>query len=290
MPRKKREKTGDAKWMQTFSDMTTLLLTMFIALFSMATISPGKFQQAVVSLQNVFEGQPIGVLVGGRSISEEPLITSNPGIRQELLKIIEDEKYKGKITIEETDKGTIISMRDIAFFRPGSAELTAEAKELLYRIGTIILEHTSNAIEVYGFTDDQPVLPSSVYPSNWHLSAARAASVVNFFTIELKNRRLVEKMAEINSGQFDIDYFYNSDRFFPIGEGDSEIAKEISLLRSEIDSRKSIAFDQFTEGELNSAQLQQIERELENEYNTRLNELRQKYRRIDILILRQRVR
>lgn len=290
MPRKKREKKGEAPWMQTFSDMTTLLLTMFIALFSMATISPGKFQQAVVSLQSVFEGQPIGVLVGGRSISEEPLITSNPGIRQELLKIIEDEKYKGKITIEETDKGTIISMRDIAFFKTGSAELTAEAKELLYSIGTIILEHTSNAIEVYGFTDDRPVLSSSLYPSNWHLSAARAASVVSFFTTELKNRRLVEKMAEINSGQFDIDYFYNSDRFFPIGLGDSEITKEINLLKTEIDSRKSLAFDQFTKGEINSAQLQQIEKELENEYNTRLNELRQKYRRIDILILRQRVR
>jgi len=290
MPRKKREKKGEAPWMQTFSDMTTLLLTMFIALFSMATISPGKFQQAVVSLQSVFEGQPVGVLVGGRSISEEPLITSNPGIRQELLKIIEDERYKGKITIEETDKGTIISMKDIAFFRTGSAELTAEAKELLYRIGTIILEHTSNAIEVYGFTDDRPILPSSLYPSNWHLSAARAASVVSFFTTELKNRRLVEKMAEINSGQFDIDYFYNSDRFLPIGLGDSEITKEINLLRSEIDSRKSFALDQFTKGEINSAQLQQIEKELENEYNTRLNELRQKYRRIDILILRQRVR
>jgi len=290
MPRKKREKKGEAKWMTTFSDMTTLLLTMFIALFSMATISPGKFQQAVVSLQSVFEGQPIGVLVGGRSISEEPLITSKPGIRQELLKIIEDERYKGKITVEETDKGTIISMKDIAFFRAGSAELTAEAKELLYRIGTIILEHTSNAIEVYGFTDDRPILPSSLYPSNWHLSAARAASVVSFFTTELKNRRLVERMAEINSGQFDIDYFYNSDRFFPIGVGDSEIMKEINLLRSEIDSRKSLAFDQFTNGEINSAQLQQIEIELENEYNTRLNELRQKYRRIDILILRQRVR
>ncbi len=67
------------------------------------------------------------------------------------------------------------------FFRSGRAELTAEAKELLYKIGTIILEHTSNAIEVYGFTDDEQVLPTSVYPSNWHLSAARAASVVNFF-------------------------------------------------------------------------------------------------------------
>jgi len=290
MPRKKREKKGEAPWMQTFSDLTTLLLTMFIALFSMATISPGKFQQAVVSLQSAFEGQPIGVLLGGRSISEEPLITSNPGIRQELLKIIEDERYKGKITIEETDKGTIISMKDIAFFRSGSAELTAEAKELLYRIGTIILEHTSNPIEVYGFTDDQQVLASSLYPSNWHLSAARAASIVNFFTGELKNRRLVEKMAEINSGQFDIDYFYNLDRFFPIGMGDSEIMKEINLLRSEIDSRKNLAFDQFTKGEINSAQLQQIEKELENEYNSKLTELRQKYRRIDILILRQRVR
>ncbi|RAP00035.1 flagellar motor protein MotB [Petrotoga sp. 9PW.55.5.1] len=290
MARKKKEQKGGASWLQTFSDMTTLLLTMFIALFSMATIAPGKFQQAVMSLQSVFEGQPMGVLVGGRSISEEPLITSNPGVRQELLKIVEDEKYKGKITIEEIDKGTIISMRDISFFRSGSAELTAEAKQLLYQIGTIILEYTQNPIEIYGYTDDVPILPTSVYPSNWHLSAARASSVVNFFTSELKNRRMVERMAEISAGQFDIEYFYRLDRFFPIGLGESEIRREINLLRSEIDSRKTAALTQFKEGEITPAELQQIERELENEYSNRLEKLRNQYRRIDILILRQRVR
>ncbi|PNR92492.1 flagellar motor protein MotB [Petrotoga sp. 9PWA.NaAc.5.4] len=290
MPKKKKTEHLPAKWLTTFSDMTTLLLTMFIALFSMATISPGKFQQAVLSLQSAFQGQPIGILVGGKSISEEPLITSNPGIRQELLKIVEDERYKGKITIEETDKGTIISMKDIAFFRSGSAELTAEAKELLYKIGTIIIEHTSNAIEIYGFTDDVPVLPTSVYPSNWHLSAARAASVVNFFTVELKNRRMIERMGEINQGLFNIDFFYNPQRFYPIGLGETGIRKEIDSLRAEIDSKKSLISRQFQNGEISAAEFQQIQQELENEFQRKLQELRNQYRRIDILILRQRVR
>ncbi|HHV02120.1 MAG: flagellar motor protein MotB [Defluviitoga tunisiensis] len=287
---KKKFERPEAKWMTTFTDMTTLLLTMFIALFGMSSISPGKFQQAAMSIQSAFEGQPIGILVGGKSISEEPLITSQPGIKSELLKIVEDEKYKGKITIEETDKGTIISMRDIAFFRSGRAELTAEAKELLYKIGTIILEHTSNAIEVYGFTDDEQVLPTSVYPSNWHLSAARAASVVNFFTGEMKNRRMIERMAEINLGQFDIDYYYNPNRFYPIGLGDKDIQKDLDLLKAEIDSRLNLATLDYMQGKLSAAAFQQIKIELENEYNTKRNELRNQYRRIDILILRQRVR
>ena len=44
------------------------------------------------------------------------------------------------------------------------------------------------------------------------------------------------------------------------------------------------------QGKLSAAAFQQIKIELENEYNTKRNELRNQYRRIDILILRQRVR
>ncbi len=105
MARNKKFERPEAKWMTTFTDMTTLLLTMFIALFGMSSISPGKFQQAAMSIQSAFEGQPIGILVGGKSISEEPLITSQPGIKSELLKIVEDENIKEKLLLRKPIKG-----------------------------------------------------------------------------------------------------------------------------------------------------------------------------------------
>lgn len=288
--KKKEEKAGSPAWMATFSDMNALLLTMFIALFSMATISPGKFQQAVISLREVFEGQPVGILVGGKSAADEPLITSQPGIQDQLLRIIEDEKYKGKITIEETERGTIISLSDMAFFELGSARLTADTKELLYQLGIIILEHTRNEIEIYGFTDDRQPTDFNIYPTNWHMGAARAASVANFFTGELKNRRSIERAGEIRSGQFNIDFFYSPERFFPISAGEKDIMKEIVELNNRMDSEISSVSRMFQDGEISSIEFMNMQNIIEDEYQRELENLRDLFRRIDILILRHRLR
>ncbi|TGG89255.1 OmpA/MotB family protein [Geotoga petraea] len=288
--KKKPEKDKSGDWMTTFSDLNSLLMTFFVALFSMATISPGKFQQAAMSFNNAFNGAPPGVLVGGKSMSEEPLITSNPGIKRDLLKIVEDKNFKGKITIEETDRGTLVSLSDMAFFRVGSAELTREAKELLYQIGIIIVEHTTNPIEIYGYTDDLQMTENNIYPSNWHLGAARAASVANFFTQELKERRTLERIGEVRNGTFDINYFYDEDRFYPISLGEREILNEIEILQNEVDSRRAIKSQEFQQGEITAEEFAQSKEEINNYYERELQNIRESYRKIDLLILRQRIR
>jgi chemotaxis protein MotB len=288
--KKKPEKDKSGDWMTTFSDLNSLLMTFFVALFSMATISPGKFQQAAMSFNNAFNGAPPGVLVGGRSMSEEPLITSNPGIKRDLLKIVEDENFKGKITIEETDRGTIVSLSDMSFFRVGSAELTKEAKDLLYQIGTIIIEHTTNPIEIYGYTDDLQMTENNIYPSNWHLGAARAASVARFFTAELKERRILERIGEVRNGTFDINYFYDENRFFPISVGDREILKDIETLQNDVESRRAIKTEQFQQGEITAEEFTNSKEELDSYYERELQSIRDSYRKIDLLILRQRIR
>ncbi|MGM0640114.1 MAG: flagellar motor protein MotB [Thermotogota bacterium] len=288
--KKKPEKDKSGDWMTTFSDLNSLLMTFFVALFSMATISPGKFQQAAMSFNNAFDGAPPGVLVGGKSMSEEPLISSNPGIKRDLLKIVEDENFKGKITIEETDRGTIVSLSDMAFFQVGSAELTKAAKDLLYQIGIIILEHTTNPIEMYGYTDDLKMTENNIYPSNWHLGAARAASIARFFTGELKERRTIERIGEIRNGTFDINYFYDENRFYPIAVGDREILKDVENLQNEIDSRRSLKSEEFQSGEITAEEFSVAKEKIEEYYERELQRLRDSYRKIDLLILRQRIR
>jgi len=290
MGKKKECPPGSPAWMTTFSDLNSLLMTMFVALFSMSTISPGKFQQVAMSFKNLFEGEPLGVLVGGKSMSEDPLITSNPGVKEDLLKIVEDEKFKGKITLEETDRGLMVSLKDIAFFNIGSAELTKEAKDILYKIGTIILEKTSNEVEIYGYTDDQKTTLDNIYPSNWHLAGARAASVASFFTGEMKNRRSLERIGDVKNGLFDINYFYNSLRFFPISAGDRDILQEIEYLNASNKSEKNILNSKFQNGEITAVELQKSINQLDQSYNNKVEELRNEYRRIDILILKERIR
>jgi len=287
MAKKKREgRKGSPAWMTTYGDMVTLLLTFFVALVAMSTISPGKFQQVAVGLRIALSGKPPSVLMGGRSLSEEPLITSKRGVYQELIRIMEE--YEGKVTIEERDEGTLIILRDMAFFYTGSAKLTKEAKELLAKVGQIIIEHTTNVLEVYGYTDDRPVLPNSIYRSNWHLGAARAASVVYFFLNELKRKRTIERLADIKMGRFDPDFFYDPDRFVPISVGDKAIVKAIKALQDQINTEKILLEEKLRKGEISQIEWRRRIEELDREYETKLNELRRKYRRIDILIKREK--
>lgn len=63
---------GAPEWMTTFSDLMTLLLTFFILLYSMSSVSNVKFTQAADSLQNSFVGAgQKSILTGGQWIPEK---------------------------------------------------------------------------------------------------------------------------------------------------------------------------------------------------------------------------
>ena len=71
-------------------------------------------------------------------------------------------------------------------FQPGQATLRSEANGEIDRIAQIILDVARDippdipwVLRVDGHTDQRPI-QSSAFPSNWHLSAARAISVVQY--------------------------------------------------------------------------------------------------------------
>ena len=71
-------------------------------------------------------------------------------------------------------------------FPSGSAALSSEGRESLRPIAAAIIQLTDEipddlewVIRIDGHTDPVPI--RTTYPSNWHLSAARAISVVNWF-------------------------------------------------------------------------------------------------------------
>ncbi|QTA38762.1 OmpA family protein [Thermosipho ferrireducens] len=277
---------GAPAWMTTYGDMVTLLLTFFVLLFAFSSISPGKFQQVAVGLASALSGSPPSVLMGGRSLQEEPLISQRPGVYEEILRI--SEEYKGKVTIEERDEGTLIIISNLDIFESGSARLTAEAKKLLEKLGAVIIEHTNNTLEIFGYANELPLPESSIYQSNWHLSSARAASVVLFFTTELKQKRSLERIADIQLGRFDPDYYYNPGRFIPIGKGDVEIQKEIKALRAEYEYKLENMRKDLVAGKITREQWNTLVAKLTTETDNKIVNLRKKYRRIDILIKREK--
>jgi chemotaxis protein MotB len=65
-------------------------------------------------------------------------------------------------------------------FTSGAGEFSAAAAPVLDKLAEV-LKQFPNPIRVEGHTDDRPIR-TAAFPSNWELSAARAASVVHEFT------------------------------------------------------------------------------------------------------------
>ncbi len=74
-----------------------------------------------------------------------------------------------------------IEIRTDILFPSGVAQLSAPANAVLRDLAGI-LARFPNPLRVEGFTDDVPI-NTPQYPSNWELSAARAASVARLFAL-----------------------------------------------------------------------------------------------------------
>jgi chemotaxis protein MotB len=72
-----------------------------------------------------------------------------------------------------------VEINTSVLFSSASADLSAESLPVLKRISEV-LAGTGVRVQVEGHTDIRPIR-TLVYPSNWELSAARAASVVRLF-------------------------------------------------------------------------------------------------------------
>lgn len=72
-----------------------------------------------------------------------------------------------------------VRLRDSISFLSGSAELLPSVLPFLDGIADLLTAHPGVRIETSGHTDDLPI-STSIYPSNWELSTARAAAVARY--------------------------------------------------------------------------------------------------------------
>ncbi|CAN7217630.1 MULTISPECIES: DotU family type VI secretion system protein [unclassified Variovorax] len=92
-----------------------------------------------------------------------------------LAKFLEPEIKQGLVTVtDEADRSTV-RLRGDSFFGSGSADPMAQSLPVLKRIGEALAE-VKGEVLITGHSDNQPIR-SMRYPSNWHLSAARADAV-----------------------------------------------------------------------------------------------------------------
>lgn len=101
------------------------------------------------------------------------------------------------VKLRRTDRWVELEITNSILFPSGSADLGPQAMQPLQRIAGVLKE-IPNRVQVEGFTDNVPI-SNPVFPSNWELSAARAASVVHLLA---RAGVRPERMAAIGYGEF----------------------------------------------------------------------------------------
>ncbi len=117
-------------------------------------------------------------------------------LQEKVIRLLDDTKktiessLKNQITakdieVVETENQVKMILADKILFESGSVEVSEEGKALLMIIAKSIRDSKSQNIIVEGHTDNQPISGrlKNRFPSNWELSAARAASVVRFLQL-----------------------------------------------------------------------------------------------------------
>lgn len=86
---------------------------------------------------------------------------------------------RGMISVRRTELWIEVEINSDILFGAGSATLEKGARSTLDALASV-LRDAPNGVRVEGYTDNKPIATHQ-FPSNWELSAARAASVVHLF-------------------------------------------------------------------------------------------------------------
>ncbi|MDD4131937.1 MAG: OmpA family protein [Desulfuromonadaceae bacterium] len=196
------------RWLVSYGDLLTLLFAVFVVMYAMGQSDKKKAEEVAQSMQSAFGmvqsgtgGKPVIIQSGAVNIipdmKSQPAaavsrLTSAGKVRQ----YASDRDYNsikasidaylvksgagGKVGVEITRRGVVVSLKEAGFFNSGSAVLKKESEETLAAIAEPLNQY-ANTFRVEGHTDNMP-MHSAEFRSNWELSTIRATTVVHFLT------------------------------------------------------------------------------------------------------------
>jgi chemotaxis protein MotB len=179
-PRKHTDPENSDRWLLTYADLITLLLGLFVMLYAMSKIDAGKYSEVVTALNGVF-GAPRGILTGNPTLVENPanaLQSEKQRISQEIRSALHLDERTLPITISENERGVTVHIMEELLFASGSADLKQASLVTLDTLAAV-LRSLPNDLRVEGHTDNVPI-NTAQFPSNWHLSVARALNVAYY--------------------------------------------------------------------------------------------------------------
>ncbi len=199
------EHENHERWLVTYADMITLLMVLFIVLFSIGQTDLEKFRRLQAGLNDAFGTEIPGVLSANgegllndqaafgaeraaeadaaiaaldaarRALAEDRVALE--GTREELDHRLTALGVREDVELRIDERGLIVTIvTDQVLFAPGADGILGEGTSILTAVGAA-LHDLPNLVSVEGHTDDVPI-SSGRFASNWELSTSRATSVL----------------------------------------------------------------------------------------------------------------
>jgi chemotaxis protein MotB len=223
------------RWLVSYADFITLLFAFFVVMYSISTARDGSYRvlsDAIVRALNTpllalqressggvempdawSAGSPVAdtsqaMIPLKPELLNQELSRAEPGdaaveSRGEINRLagavenrVSDFIDEELIKVERNDYWLEIEIKAQLLFASGSRVLLSDAVPVLENFATV-LRDVPNLVNVEGFTDNVPIM-NGRFPSNWELSAARAATVVRLFE---ENGIAPERMSATGYGE-----------------------------------------------------------------------------------------
>ncbi|UUD64036.1 flagellar motor protein MotD [Pseudomonas seleniipraecipitans] len=212
--RRHEEHENHERWLVSYADFITLLFAFFVVMYSISSINEGKYKILSETLTGVFS-QPERSIKPIPVGDERPRTTepdnsmvdeaSTEQIAASTLQNIADsirDAFGGllqsdQLKVRGNELWIEIELSSGLLFPSGDALPNDMAFEIIEKIAKILAPY-GNPVHVEGFTDNQPIRTAQ-FPTNWELSAARAASIVRMLAMDGVDP---SRMAAVGYGEF----------------------------------------------------------------------------------------
>lgn len=195
-----KDRVGKDRWLVSYADFITLFFAFFVVMYAISSINYVKYRNFSKSLEAVFpeKFRKMSILHPDKIAEIVSFIEDNNNstahnlqeetetyrdhyqdidlaftLKKQFNSLIEDKK----IRLRESADWLEIEVGSNLLFGVGSSFLNNEPELIIKNLATI-LQNNNNTITVEVFADNIPI-HNNLYPSNWELSADRAAAVAN---------------------------------------------------------------------------------------------------------------
>ncbi|MGO7373159.1 type VI secretion system protein TssL, long form [Rhizobium ruizarguesonis] len=179
-------RTAAAIW--TLLSLLTLILALGYMFFTLslnrasdgtferlARLPPRDMPSVLVKVPEPPRQQPPVVVAEAPPTPPPPPQVKPPSRLDNLLAFLQPEVEKKLVTLSDSNGRLLVRISNSGLFATGSAEVSQKFHDLLQRIGGALAAENFRAV-VVGYTDNVPIRTVQ-FPSNWHLSEARAKAV-----------------------------------------------------------------------------------------------------------------